>query len=147
LDAWSTAAALARRWTERLELMVAGASHISLAGPPLAKTGRQYSIILAAADGFSLNVVSSMGGRTKPKSMESQFEQHDDRYARTAEWLRRSSTECGSRTDSSFSGKYYPYYHYPGSKGGNPFAPKNRSPRPASGHLRKGGESEAAKKS
>jgi dimethylsulfone monooxygenase len=82
LDAWSTAAALAAV-TERLELMVAvrpNFHHPAL----LAKQAANIDNI--AGGRLSLNVVSSWWAE-EAESYGLQFDQHDDRYARTSEWL------------------------------------------------------------
>ena len=82
LDAWSTAAALAAV-TERLELMVA--VRPTFHSPAL--FAKQASNIDHIADGrLSLNVVSAWWA-TEAKRYGVQFDQHDDRYARTSEWL------------------------------------------------------------
>ncbi len=82
LDAWSTAAALAAV-TERLELMVAvrpNFHHPAL----LAKQAANIDNI--AGGRLALNVVSSWWAQ-EAESYGLQFDQHDDRYARTSEWL------------------------------------------------------------
>lgn len=82
LDAWSTAAALAAV-TERLELMVAvrpNFHHPALFAKAAANIDR------IAGGRLSLNVVSSWWA-DEAKQYGLQFDQHDDRYARTAEWL------------------------------------------------------------
>src|ERR1700746_2644471 len=83
LDAWSTAAALAAV-PKRLELMCAA--------PPafhspalLAKQAANIDHIAGPAR-LSLNVVSSWWA-DEAKKYGVHFEQHDNRYARTAEWL------------------------------------------------------------
>jgi FMNH2-dependent dimethyl sulfone monooxygenase len=82
LDAWSTAAALAAV-TETLELMVAvrpNFHHPAL----LAKQGANIDRISNGR--LALNVVSSWW-QEEAESYGLQFDQHDDRYARTSEWL------------------------------------------------------------
>lgn len=82
LDAWSTAAALAAV-TERLELMVAvrpNFHHPALFAKAAANIDR------IAGGRLSLNVVSSWWA-DEARQYGLQFDQHDDRYARTAEWL------------------------------------------------------------
>ena len=55
---------------------------------------------------LALNVVSSWwSGRGA--ALWRQFEQHDDRYARTAEWLQLSVKPGEPSPRTSFSGKYY----------------------------------------
>ena len=82
LDAWSTAAALAAV-TRKLELMVAvrpNFHHPAL----LAKQGANIDRISRGR--LSLNVVSSWWAE-EAQSYGLQFDQHDDRYGRTSEWL------------------------------------------------------------
>ncbi len=82
LDAWSTAAALAAV-TERLELMVAVRPNFHQ--PAL--FAKQAANIDRIANGrLSLNVVSSWWAE-EARSYGLAFDQHDDRYARTREWL------------------------------------------------------------
>ncbi|HEX8450574.1 MAG TPA: LLM class flavin-dependent oxidoreductase [Longimicrobium sp.] len=82
LDAWSTAAALAAV-TERLEIMVA--VRPTFHQPAL--LAKQAANIDHISNGrLSLNVVSSWWA-TEAKKYGIQFDQHDDRYARTSEWL------------------------------------------------------------
>lgn len=82
LDAWSTAAALTAV-TNRLELMVA----VRPAFHNPALLAKQAANIDRIGGGrLSLNVVSSWwAGEAKKYGV--QFDEHDDRYARTAEWL------------------------------------------------------------
>ena len=130
LDAWSTAAALAAV-TERLELMVA--VRPTFHNPAI--LAKQAANIDRISNGrLALNVVSSWWA-DEARRYGIQFDQHDDRYARTAEWLRVLN---GVWTEPSFSfkGKYY-------SVGETVLEPKPvRSPRPT---IYAGGESEAAK--
>jgi FMNH2-dependent dimethyl sulfone monooxygenase len=82
LDAWSTAAALAAV-TKRLELMVA--VRPTFHSPTI--LAKQAANIDRIANGrLSLNVVSSWWA-TEAKKYGVQFDVHDDRYARTREWL------------------------------------------------------------
>jgi len=82
LDAWSTAAALAAV-TQRLELMVAVRPNFHQ--PAL--FAKQAANISAIAGGrLSLNVVSSWWAE-EAKSYGLAFDEHDDRYGRTREWL------------------------------------------------------------
>jgi FMNH2-dependent dimethyl sulfone monooxygenase len=82
LDAWSTAAALAAV-TDRLELMVAVRPNFHQ--PAL--FAKQAANIDRISNGrLSLNVVSSWWAR-EAQSYGLQFDQHDDRYGRTREWL------------------------------------------------------------
>ena len=83
LDAWSTAAALAAV-TENLELMVAvrpNFHHPALFAKAAANIDR------IAGGRLALNVVSSWWA-DEAKQYGLQFDQHDDRYARTSEWLK-----------------------------------------------------------
>lgn len=101
LDAWSTAAALAAV-TSRLELMVA----VRPTFHHPATLAKQASNIDRISNGrLSLNVVSSWW-KDEARRYGSQFDQHDDRYARTAEWL---SVLHGAWSQESltFHGKYY----------------------------------------
>ena len=82
LDAWSTAAALAAV-TESIELMVAvrpNFHHPALFAKAAANIDR------IANGRLALNVVSSWWA-DEAKQYGLQFDQHDDRYARTEEWL------------------------------------------------------------
>ena len=83
LDAWSTAAALAAV-TEKLELMVA--VRPTFHNPALLAKQSANIERIAGSGRLSLNVVSSWwSGEAKKYGV--QFDEHDDRYARTAEWL------------------------------------------------------------
>src|ERR687886_350617 len=82
LDAWSTAAALAAV-TERLELMVA----VRPTFHQPAMLPKQAASIDRISNGrLGLNVVSSWW-KDEARRYGVQFDEHDDRYARTAEWL------------------------------------------------------------
>jgi dimethylsulfone monooxygenase len=82
LDAWSSAAALAAI-TETIELMVAVRPNFHQ--PAL--FAKQAANIDRISNGrLALNVVSSWWAK-EAESYGLQFDQHDDRYARTAEWL------------------------------------------------------------
>jgi dimethylsulfone monooxygenase len=101
LDAWSTAAALAAV-TRRLELMVA--VRPTFHSPAL--LAKQASNIDHISGGrLSLNVVSSWWA-TEARQYGVQFDQHDDRYARTSEWL---DVVHGMWTEPCYSyrGRYY----------------------------------------
>ena len=82
LDAWSTAAALAAV-TERIEIMVAVRPTFH-APALLAKQAANIDRISGGR--LSINVVSSWWA-TEAKKYGVQFDTHDDRYARTSEWL------------------------------------------------------------
>jgi FMNH2-dependent dimethyl sulfone monooxygenase len=130
LDAWSTAAALAAV-TSSLELMVA--VRPTFHSPAL--LAKQAANIDHISGGrLSLNVVSSWWA-DEAKQYGVHFEQHDDRYGRTAEWL---EVVNGVWTEErfSFSGRHYQVEN-------TALAPKPvTKPRPG---LYAGGESEAAK--
>ena len=130
LDAWSTAAALAAV-THSLELMVA--VRPTFHSPAL--LAKQAANIDHISQGrLSLNVVSSWWA-DEAKQYGVHFEQHEDRYARTAEWL-EVLNGCWTQNRFSFSGKHYRVEN-------TALAPKPVSkPRPL---LYAGGESEAAK--
>ncbi len=101
LDAWSTAAALAAV-TDTIELMVAvrpNFHHPALFAKAAANIDRISNGRLA------LNVVSSWWA-DEAKQYGLQFDQHDDRYARTEEWL---SVVDGLWTHErfTFEGAYY----------------------------------------
>jgi FMNH2-dependent dimethyl sulfone monooxygenase len=101
LDAWSTAAALAAV-TESIELMVAVRPNFHQ--PALfAKAGANIDRISGGR--LALNVVSSWWA-DEARQYGLQFDQHDDRYARTAEWL---TVVDGLWTQErfSYSGRYY----------------------------------------
>jgi dimethylsulfone monooxygenase len=82
LDAWSTAAALAAVTTS-LELMVAVRPTFH-SPAPLAKQAANIDSISGGR--LSLNVVSSWWA-SEARMYGVPFDQHDDRYARTSEWL------------------------------------------------------------
>jgi FMNH2-dependent dimethyl sulfone monooxygenase len=101
LDAWSTAAALAAV-TRRLELMVA--VRPTFHSPAL--LAKQAANIDRISGGrLSLNVVSSWWA-TEARKYGVQFDRHDDRYARTSEWL---DVVKGMWTEPRFDydGSYY----------------------------------------
>ncbi len=102
LDAWSTAAALTAV-TERLELMVAVRPTFHL--PAL--LAKQAATIDRIGGGgrLSLNVVSSWW-KTEAEMYGVGFEQHDDRYARTAEWL-DVLDGVWSQPRFTYQGKFY----------------------------------------
>jgi FMNH2-dependent dimethyl sulfone monooxygenase len=102
LDAWSTAAALAAV-TERLELMVAVRPTFHMPAL-LAKQAANIDHI-GGGGRLSLNVVSSWW-KDEAKKYGVSFEQHEDRYARTAEWL-EVVEGLWERDHFSFEGKFY----------------------------------------
>jgi FMNH2-dependent dimethyl sulfone monooxygenase len=130
LDAWSTAAALAAV-TERLELMVAVRPTFHL---PALLAKQAANIDHISGGRLTLNVVSSWWA-DEARKYGVAFEQHDDRYTRTSEWL-DVLDGAWSEDQFTFSGKYY---HVENTV----LQPKSVSrPRPT---LYAGGESEAAK--
>jgi FMNH2-dependent dimethyl sulfone monooxygenase len=130
LDAFSTAAALAAV-TASIELMVAVRPTFHL--PAL--LAKQAANIDHISNGrLTLNVVSSWWA-DEARKYGVNFEQHDDRYARTSEWL-DVLDGVWKQNHFSFSGKYY-------RVDDNILAPKPLSkPRPT---IYAGGESTAAK--
>ncbi|NTS41005.1 LLM class flavin-dependent oxidoreductase [Flavisolibacter sp. BT320] len=101
LDAWSTTAALAAV-TESLELMVA--VRPTFHNPALlAKAAANIDHISGGR--LSLNVVSSWW-KDEAEKYGVQFEQHDDRYARTEEWL-TVLDNVWKKDHFNFDGKYY----------------------------------------
>src|SRR5258707_1900649 len=102
LDAWSTAAALAAV-TKRLELMVA--VRPTFHSPALLAKQAANIDNIGGPGRLSLNVVSSWWA-DEAKKYGVHFEQHDDRYARTAEWL-DVVDGMWRHEQFSFNGKYY----------------------------------------
>jgi FMNH2-dependent dimethyl sulfone monooxygenase len=130
LDAWSTAAALAAV-TETLELMIAVRPTFHL---PALLAKQAANIDHISGGRVSLNVVSSWWSE-EAKKYGVQFDQHDDRYARTSEWLDVVDT-AWKQNHFSYSGKYYSVQDLV-------LEPKPVSrPRPT---IYAGGESETAK--
>ena len=130
LDAWSTAAALAAV-TRRLELMIAVRPTFHL---PALLAKQAANIDHISGGRVSLNVVSSWWAEEATQYGVA-FDTHDDRYARTAEWL---DVVDGVWTQSRFS---YAGRHYRVDE--TVLEPKPLSrPRPT---IYAGGESEAAK--
>jgi FMNH2-dependent dimethyl sulfone monooxygenase len=130
LDAWSTAAALAAV-TETLELMVAVRPQYH----PPAQLAKQAANIDQISNGrLALNVVSAWWA-DEARRYGVHFDKHDDRYARTAEWLDVVSG-AWSEPRLTHKGAYY-------SVDDLIVEPKPaRRPRPT---LYAGGESETAK--
>ncbi|HLM55096.1 MAG TPA: LLM class flavin-dependent oxidoreductase [Pyrinomonadaceae bacterium] len=131
LDAWTTAAALAAV-TRRLELMVA--VRPTFHNPALLAKQAANIDHIGGGGRLSLNVVSSWWAE-EARKYGVQFDEHDDRYARTAEWL--EVVDRAWREDHfSFEGKYY-------RVADAVLQPKPvTKPRPV---IYAGGESEAAK--
>ncbi|MDQ6787593.1 MAG: LLM class flavin-dependent oxidoreductase [Acidobacteriota bacterium] len=102
LDAWSTAAALTAV-TNTLELMVA--VRPTFHNPALLAKQAANIDRIGGGNRLSLNVVSSWwAGEARKYGV--QFDEHDDRYARTAEWL--EILDKMWRTDHfSYAGNYY----------------------------------------
>jgi dimethylsulfone monooxygenase len=130
LDAWSTTAALAAV-TSEIELMAA--VRPTFHNPAL--LAKQAANIDHISNGrISLNVVSSWW-KDEAEKYGVQFEQHDNRYARTAEWM-EVLDNVWKKDHYSFQGKYYTVTD-------NVLQPKPvQQPRP---FIYAGGESEAAK--
>lgn len=130
LDAWSTAAALAAV-TKTIELMVA--VRPTFHSPAL--LAKQAANIDHISKGrLTLNVVSSWW-LDEAKKYGVNFEEHDDRYGRTSEWL-HIVDKLWKEDHFTFQGKYYKVED-------SILQPKPVSqPRP---FIYAGGESEAAK--
>jgi FMNH2-dependent dimethyl sulfone monooxygenase len=130
LDAWSTAAALGAV-TEKLELMVAVRPTFHI---PALLAKQAANIDRISGGRLSLNVVSSWWA-DEARKYGVAFEQHDDRYARTGEWL-DVVDGVWSKDHFSYAGKYYKVED-------NVLQPKPLTkPRPT---IYAGGESPAAK--
>jgi FMNH2-dependent dimethyl sulfone monooxygenase len=131
LDAWSTAAALAAV-TERLELMVA--VRPTFHNPALLAKQAANIDHIGGGGRLSLNVVSSWW-KDEARKYGVHFEQHDDRYARTSEWL-DVIDGVWKQDHYTFEGRFY-------RVDDNVLQPKPLTkPRPT---IYAGGESEAAK--
>ncbi|MBC6989884.1 LLM class flavin-dependent oxidoreductase [Hymenobacter sp. BT491] len=128
LEAWSTAAALAAV-TKELEIMVAVRPTFH---NPALLAKQAANIDLIAPGRLSLNVVSSWW-RDEATKYGLHFEEHDDRYARTKEWL-DVLTGVWEKDHFTYEGKYYKV------------TDNVLQPKPAKKpFLYAGGESEAAK--
>jgi FMNH2-dependent dimethyl sulfone monooxygenase len=133
LDAWSTAAALAAV-TARLELMVA----VRPSFHPPAILAKQAANIDRISNGrLAFNVVSAWW-KDEARRYGAAFDEHDDRYARTKEWL---DVVDGAWSEPTFSyhGRFYDHDDIVLSP--KPVSRPGR-PRPT---IYAGGESEAAK--
>jgi dimethylsulfone monooxygenase len=131
LDAWSTSAAL-MAVTKKLELMVA--VRPTFHNPALLAKQAANIDHIGGPGRLSLNVVSSWW-KDEATKYGVHFEQHDDRYARTAEWL-DIVDNAWKRDHYTFEGKYYKVHD-------SVLQPKPVTrPRPV---IYAGGESEAAK--
>lgn len=144
LDAWSTAAALAAV-TERLELMVA--VRPTFHNPAL--LAKQAANIDQIAGGrLSLNVVSSWW-KDEATKYGIPFDEHEQRYARTSEWI-DVVDGCWSKQHFTHQGQIYNVQDNvlapkPVSERrftGAPVAPQPKNGRPT---LYAGGESDTAK--
>jgi FMNH2-dependent dimethyl sulfone monooxygenase len=101
LDAWSTAAAIAAV-TKTQELMVAVRPNFH---QPALFAKAAANIDRIAGGRLSLNVVSSWWA-DEARQYGLQFDQHDDRYARTSEWL-EVVRGLWSEERFSFDGQFY----------------------------------------
>ncbi|MCY0990135.1 LLM class flavin-dependent oxidoreductase [Nannocystis sp. ILAH1] len=101
LDAWTTAAALAAV-TTRLELMVAVRPTFH---SPAIFAKQAANLDRISGGRLALNVVSSWWS-DEARRYGVRFERHDDRYARTDEWL-QVVTGAWSEPEFSFRGQYY----------------------------------------
>ena len=103
MDAWSTAAAVAAGLPRSVEIMVA--VRPTFHAPAL--LAKQASNIDHLSGGrVSLNVVSSWWAE-EAKMYGVHFEQHDDRYARTSEWLDIVDGLWEESRASRIRGRYY----------------------------------------
>jgi FMNH2-dependent dimethyl sulfone monooxygenase len=140
LDAWSTAAALAAV-TKRLELMVA--VRPTFHNPAvLAKTAANIDRISHGR--LTLNVVSSWWA-DEAKKYGIPFDEHDDRYARTSEWL-DVLDNCWRAQHTTHDGRFYNVTDNILSPKPHPQRTFSRAPHGATRPtLYAGGESETAK--
>jgi dimethylsulfone monooxygenase len=130
LDAWSTAAALAAV-TERLEIMVAVRPTFH---PPALLAKQAANIDRISGGRLSLNVVSSWWA-SEARMYGVPFDRHDERYARTSEWL--------DVVDGLWRSPVFSYHGSFYSVDETVLEPKPvRTPRPT---IYAGGESPAAK--
>ena len=133
LDAWSTAAALAAV-TERLELMVAVRPSFH---PPAILAKQAANIDRISGGRLALNVVSAWW-KDEARRFGAAFDEHDDRYARTTEWL---GVVDGAWREPRFSHHGRFYDHDDLVLEPKPISRPGR-PRPT---IYAGGESDAAK--
>ncbi len=154
LDAWSTTAALAAT-TSKIELMAAVRPNYH---NPALLAKQAANIDRISGGRLTLNVVSSWWA-DEAKKYGAPFDVHDDRYARTSEWLDVLS-DCWSQQHTTHEGRFYkiddnilspkPFPHRTYSGASQPWHldPRTRE-RPASQWrqlaLYAGGESETAK--
>jgi FMNH2-dependent dimethyl sulfone monooxygenase len=131
LDAWSTASALTAV-TERMEYMVA--VRPTFHSPALLAKQAANIDHIGGGGRLSLNVVSSWW-KDEATKYGIAFDEHDDRYARTEEWLQVVDS-LWTRDGVDFSGRFYRVEN-------SILQPKPITrPRPT---IYAGGESEAAK--
>ncbi len=128
LDAWSTAAALAAV-TSKIELMVAVRPNFH---QPALFAKAAANIALISGGRLSLNIVSSWWA-DEARQYGLAFDQHDDRYARTREWI-AVVEGLWTQTRFNFSGRHYSLE--------NAVCSPKPAPRPI---FYAGGESETAK--
>ena len=133
LEAWSTAAALAAV-TRRLELMVAVRPSFH---PPAILAKQAANIDRISGGRLALNVVSAWW-KDEARRFGAAFDEHDDRYARTTEWL---DVVDGAWREARFSYRGRFYNHENLVLEPKPVSRPER-PRPT---IYAGGESEAAK--
>ena len=133
LDAWSSAAALAAI-TSKIELMVAVRPNFH---QPALFAKQAANIDRISGGRLALNVVSSWWAK-EAESYGLQFDQHDDRYARTTEWL-QVLDRLWTDPSTDFAGQYYALKDAIVEP--KPVSTPDR-PRPV---IYAGGESEAAK--
>lgn len=140
LDAWTTAASLAAV-TRRLELMVAVRPTFH---NPALLAKQAANIDLVSGGRLTLNVVSSWW-RDEALKYGIPFDEHDDRYARTGEWL-DVLDDCWRTQGTSHEGRFYRIEDNILSPKPAPTRTYSRAPdgagRPT---LYAGGESETAK--
>lgn len=102
LDAWSTAAALTAV-TKKLELMIA--VRPTFHNPALLAKQAANIDRIGGGDRLSLNVVSSWWA-SEARKYGVHFDEHDDRYARTSEWL-EIVNRLWKEDHFDFAGDYY----------------------------------------
>jgi dimethylsulfone monooxygenase len=140
LDAWSTAAALAAV-TKKLELMVA--VRPTFHNP--AQLAKQAANIDRISNGrLTLNVVSSWWA-DEARKYGIPFDEHDDRYARTDEWL-DVLDNCWRQQHTTHAGRFYTVDDNILSPKPHPTRTYARAPQPSTRPtVYAGGESETAK--
>jgi len=101
LDAWTTTAALAAT-TSKIELMAAVRPNYH---NPALLAKQAANIDRISGGRLTLNVVSSWWA-DEAKKYGAPFDVHDDRYARTSEWLDVLSS-CWSQQHTTHEGRFY----------------------------------------